>query len=70
MENKEILKGLKKTPYDFVANNYYKMDKEQLKDIILELICIADDLDDTWDGDDYRDKLVNNLIEWKSWDEE
>ena len=42
MERKEILKGLKKASYDFIANNYYKMDKETLKDILLEYIYLCD----------------------------
>lgn len=42
MENKEILEGLKKASYDFIANNYYKLSKEQLKDILLEYIYVTD----------------------------
>ena len=65
MEEKEILQGLNDKPYDFVANNYYKMSKEQLKDIILEILA-------QFDGADYEEvktTLVKNLKEYRSWEE-
>lgn len=66
MEDKEILEGLKSgRPYDFIANNYYKMDKAQLKDIILELLA-------QFEGKVYEgvvNELVQNLVEYKGWEE-
>ena len=41
MNEKEILEGLKKAPYDFIANNYYKLSKEELRDILKEFIYVA-----------------------------
>ena len=38
---KEFIKILKNNPdgaYDFICNNYYKMSKEELKDIAKELL--------------------------------
>ena len=63
------MEGLKKAPYDFIANHYWEIDKTELKDIILELICLVDDLDDRAE-DDYREELVNNLIYMKNWNED
>ena len=66
MEENEILEGLKSgKPYDFIANNYYRMDKGQLKDIILELLA-------QFEGKIYEgiiNQLVENLVEYRSWDE-
>ena len=39
----EILKACKDgTLYDFIANNYWKMSKEELKDVCLEAVYLAD----------------------------
>lgn len=66
MEENEILEGLKSgKPYDFIANNYYRMDKGQLKDIILELLA-------QFEGKIYEgiiNQLVENLVEYRSWNE-
>lgn len=66
MEDKEILEGLKSgRPYDFIANNYWKMDKENLRDIILEILA-------QFDGKVYEgiiEELVKNLVEYKGWEE-
>jgi hypothetical protein len=66
MEQREILEGLKSgRPYDFIANNYCKMDKTDLKDIILELLG-------QFDGNFYEtvvNTLAENLVEYKSWEE-
>lgn len=66
MNDKEILEGLKKTPYDFIACNYYKMSKEQLKDIALELLALSL-FDDAKTYEKARKELVENLIECKGW---
>lgn len=55
MNEKEILKGLKNASYDFIANNYYKLSKEQLKDILLEYIYVADK--------DTEEEAIDNLKE-------
>lgn len=66
MEDNEIIEGLKSgRAYDFVANNYWKMDKEQLKDIILELLAL---LDDKVCEKNYIKELTENLIIYKSWE--
>ena len=43
----EIMKAIEEDRlYDFIANNYYKMSKEELKDVLLEVIwnCNEDGL--------------------------
>lgn len=42
----KIQSGIKKalegqTLYDFIASHYWEMSKEQLKDVVVELICAA-----------------------------
>ena len=34
----EVLKNNRNGAYDFIANNYYKMSKEELRDITKELL--------------------------------
>ena len=55
MNEKEILKGLKEASYDFIANNYYKLSKEQLKDILLEYIYVVDE--------DTEEEAIENIKE-------
>lgn len=44
MDKKQIIEGIKKEGwYIFIANNYYKLSKEDLKTIILELDCATDE---------------------------
>lgn len=66
MEDKEILDGLKSgRPYDFIASNYYRMDKEQLRDIILELLA-------QFNGLQYERilaELKQALIDYRCWQE-
>ena len=41
-DNKELLDAIRSgQSYDFIANNYWKMSKEQLKDTLLEYIYLA-----------------------------
>ena len=42
MEKEEIIEGLKRSESDFVANNYYKMTKEQLKELVIDAIYVLD----------------------------
>lgn len=49
--------------YDFIANNYYKMSKEDLKDILLEAIAVIDDNDLKYD-------LSQGIREWRLDDED
>lgn len=66
MNQKEILEGLSNRAYDFIASHYYEISKEDLKDIILELLAM-------FEGAEYeriKKDLVKNLKEYKSWDEE
>lgn len=38
----EIMKAIEEnTIYDFIANNYWQMSKEELKDVLLEAIWVS-----------------------------
>ena len=66
MNENEMLKELEKAPYDFVANNYWRMEKSQLKDIILEILAQFDGVE----YDNLKKELVKNLFEFREWGEE
>lgn len=40
--------------YDYIANNYYLMSKEDLRDIALELIA-----------SESNEELIGNLVDWR-----
>lgn len=43
----EIMKAIEeKRLYDFIANNYWQMSKEELKDVLLEVIWCNDPTDE------------------------
>lgn len=66
MDKKEIMEGLDSSmPYDFIANNYWKMDTEDMRDLLEELIALYD----RYEWENVKDKLINNLCEYKNWDE-
>lgn len=62
MEYKEILKGLKKASYGFIANNYHNLSKEQLKDILLEYIYVTD-------SESEKEARENLAERWDFWEE-
>lgn len=42
----EVMKAIEENRlYDFIANNYWKMSKEELKDVILELAWVCGDIE-------------------------
>lgn len=54
----EILKNNPNSAYDFVSNNYYKMSKEELRDIAKELLfAIYDNVVNTAE----HDKILNDV---------
>lgn len=63
MDYEEIIKAIRNDKlYDFIANNFYKMDKEQLRDIILELYYMI--RYDYVYGNDNDEKILNeNIVE-------
>ena len=66
MTKKEIIEGLNSNmAYDFIANNYWKMDTEDMRDLLEELIALYD----RYEWENVKDKLINNLCEYKNWDE-
>lgn len=60
MEYKEMIKGLEKYPYDFVCNNYCKLEKADLKDIAKEAIYLLDK--------EQQKEFIESLKDW--WDVE
>ena len=59
---KAVIENLEKdTDYDFIANHYYKMDKDDLKDIILELLYGIYDNEKC--GVDAKDVAIDGLKE-------
>ena len=58
MNKAEIINKLEKTPYDFVCNNYYKLDKSDLKYIAKEAIYLLDK--------DQQEEFIENLKDWWS----
>lgn len=56
----EVLKNNPNGAYDFICNNYYKMSKEELKDITKELLfAIYDNVINTAE----HDKIMNDVAE-------
>jgi hypothetical protein len=54
----EVLKNNPNEAYDFICNNYYKMSKEELKDITKELLfAIYDNVINTAE----HDKILNDV---------
>lgn len=48
--------------YDFIANHYHEMTKEDLKSILLEYIYGSEKYDDVKDS--VRDELTANNVDW------
>lgn len=58
----EIMKAIEEnTIYDYVANNYWKMSKEELKDILLEAIWVG--CQNAPRDEDFNRELASNLSE-------
>jgi hypothetical protein len=56
----EILKNNPNEAYDYISNNYYKMSKDELRDIAKELLfAIYDNVINT----EEHDKIMNNVAE-------
>lgn len=69
MGEKEILQAIKDNKlYDFIANNYYQIKTEKLKDIILELYFLVTEEFDVNDKE-LNNKLIEYLEEYKGWEE-
>ena len=63
----EVLKNNPNSAYDFICNNYYKMSKEELKDITKELLyAVHDNVTKT-----EHDEILNDVaVELESFYEE
>lgn len=64
-EMKDFIDVLKTNPdnaYDFICNNYYKMSKEELKDIVKELLySVYDNVIVTKEYNKIMDDVANEL---------
>lgn len=69
----EIIQAIKKGKlYDYIANNFYKISKEDLRDLILEIIyMIYFDYEYSIDGDRQllNEHIVECLKENREWEE-
>ena len=69
----EILQAIREDRlYDYIANNYYKISQEKLKDIILELYYIyrCETIEETEENvKKCNEQIADYLIENKSWEE-
>lgn len=69
----EIIQAIKKGKlYDYIANNFYKISKEDLRDLILEIIyMIYYDYEYSIDGDRQllNEHIVECLKENREWEE-
>ena len=69
MGEKEILQAIKNNNlYGFIANNYYQIKPEKLKDIILELYFITTEEFDI-KNTELNNTLIEYLTEYKGWEE-
>lgn len=62
----EFINVLKNNPngaYDFICNNYYKMSKEELKDIAKELLYAIHSNTDKAEHDKMLDDVATELAE-------
>ena len=57
----EIMKAIEENRlYDFIANNYWRMSKDELKDVILELAWVCSDINT---NEETKQQLLTNLSE-------
>lgn len=71
MEYKEIIEAIKNNKLgEFIINNYYKMEKEDLRDLIIEIYyLLLENIEQNEENiKQYNNNLVNNLIEYRSWE--
>lgn len=68
---KEILKAIKEDRlYDFIANNYWRISHETLRDLILEIYYILRyEQTEISHGEDLCARIVESLKENKEWEE-
>ena len=68
MEHREIIEGLQNEGvYEFIINNYWKMSKDQLKDILKELDYAVNSNVKAGIYDLIKDNLIEELTEM--WDD-
>ena len=67
----EILKAIKEDRlYDFIANNYWKMEKEIARDLLLEIYYILRyEQTEISHGEDLCARIVESLKENRDWEE-
>lgn len=70
MEN-EILKAIKEDRlYDFIANHYWEIDREIMRDLFLEVyFCLRFEDSDFYLGKQINEFLIESLKENRDWEE-
>ena len=68
----QILEAIKNDMlYDFIANNYWQIERDTLKDIILELYFLVIENTNTEERTKFNNKLIEYLKDNKlGWEEE
>ena len=70
---KEIIQAIKEDRlYDFIANHYWEIDREILKDLMLEIYYIfryETSLEIEEDFSETHEKLIESLKENRDWEE-
>lgn len=69
----EIIQAIKKDKlYDYIANNFYKISKEDLRDLILEIYYIlrVETIEDTKENIEmYNENIIEYLKTNREWEE-
>lgn len=67
----EIIKAIKEDRlYDFIANNYWNMNKEIIRDLLMEIYYILRyEENDILSSDMLNERIINYLKENRDWEE-
>ena len=71
MDEKEILQAIKDDRlYDFIANHYWEIKPEMLKDLIMEIYYMLryEDVDNL-SGEEIREEIIERLKTNRDWEE-
>lgn len=70
---KEIIQAIKEDRlYDFIANNYWKMEKEVARDLLMEIYYVLryeTDVDLSSNMRETRENLIESLKQNRDWEE-
>lgn len=71
MSEKEIIQAIKDDRlYDFIANHYWEIKPEMLKDLIMEIYYMLRYKDvDNLSGEEIREEIIESLKTNREWEE-